>query len=139
MLVGLYFFPPIQSPFWDGRGDTFAYAIWLSIVWLTSALVGLAWCVNGRLRWRSRSRRVLGWASSANAKSDVELLGLPILFACVHYAVSAINLGWVPSWGPAVSGLIAVIAYFRWLLLPDRHIDSWREQRRVWLESIGKS
>lgn len=138
MLVRLYFFPPIQSPFWDGRGDTFAYAIWLSIVWLTSALVGLAWCVNGRLRWRSRSRRVLGWASSANAKSDVELLGLPILFACVHYAVSAINLDWVPSWGPAVSGLIAVIAYFRWLLLPDRHIDSWREDRRVWLESIGK-
>jgi hypothetical protein len=82
---------------------------------------------------------VLGWARSAKGNVGSELLGGSLLFAGVHYAVSEINLGWVPSWGPAVSGLVAVIAYFRWFLLRDRPRDVWREDRRVWLEAIGKS
>jgi hypothetical protein len=128
---------PLKS-FSEGKDGAFLCASMFSIMCFTGGLVELAWCVQGRVRWKSRSRRVLGWARAVSWKFSFELLGGPLLFAGVHYAVSAINLESIPWWGPAVAGLIAAIAHLRWLLLRDGPRDVWREDRRIWLEAIGK-
>jgi hypothetical protein len=133
---------PLMRLIWDKTEDAFAIVVRFLVGFSVIVIVLSVFRVYGRVRWKSRSRRVLGWARRSEA--------LPGLFeavcvACVfvagaNFAASRIEIGSMPWWAPTAAGFAMMVPYLLWAIpRHTRRHAAWRDKRARWLDSIGKA
>jgi hypothetical protein len=141
-LLGVCFIGPwIVGAIWGKSHAPFSAAVWILAAMVAHTLVELAWLWRGGIRWKSRSRRVLGWGWSVNMTGCVRVavIAACVLVAGANFAASGVQLGSMPWWAPTAAALAATVLYVvRALPRERRNYVAWKEERRVWLESIGK-
>jgi hypothetical protein len=142
-ILGVYPIGPwIVEAIWGKGPDPFSAAVLILASMVAHTLVELAWLWRGSIRWKSRSRRVLGWGWSVNMTGFVRIavIAACVLVAGANFAASGVQPGSMPWWAPTAAALTVIVLYVvRAFPRERRNYDAWKEERRVWLESIGKA
>ncbi len=132
---------PLMRLIWDKTEDAFAIAVRVLVGFSVIVIVHAVFRLYGRIRWKSRSRRVLGWPNRSEAFPEIiEAACVACVFvAGANFAASRIEIGSMPWWAPTVAGFGAMIPYMIWAVPRyNRRHAAWRDERARWLESIGK-
>jgi hypothetical protein len=133
---------PLMRLIWEKTEDAFAIAVRFLVGFSVIVLAQTVFRLYGRIRWKSRSRRVLGWPRRSEAFPEIiEAACVACVFvAGANFAASRIEIGSIPWWAPTAAGFAMMVPYLLWAIpRSKRRHAAWRDERARWLESIGKA